>query len=81
MSIWFRNHRISACIVALVLVSLLPLVTAKPQSATVSPKLLYTPACASAAATAACSNNPAGFVVIAAGAQTVVVDTHRCNGQ
>src|SRR5437868_2666988 len=75
MSHWFRNRRILASIGAVALVSLLPSVTANPQQANVSPKLLYTPTCASAASPASCSNAPAGFVVIAAGVQTVVVDT------
>lgn len=80
MSTWFRDHKISLCIGALVLVALIPLVTAKPQTATVSPKLLYTPACAALGsgtptATVSCSSNPAGAVAIPVNATSLIVDT------
>jgi hypothetical protein len=75
MSNWLRDHKISACIGAVALVSLLPLITANPQSVTVSPKLNYTVVCVSHTSPAVCSSDAAGFVALPSTGTTLNVNT------
>jgi hypothetical protein len=75
MSNWFRDHKISVCVGAFALVSLLPLVMANPQSVTVSPKLNYTAICTSSASPAVCSSDAMGFVALPAAGTTLTVKT------
>jgi hypothetical protein len=60
---------------AVAVLALLPAVTAIPQSATVSPKLGYTPVCAISTASPNCMTDPAGFVAIQSGASMLTVTT------